>query len=159
MKNVLEYKGYLTRIEYSVEDKVLYGKIEGIKDLVNFESDSITQIEHEFHCAVDDYLQLCEELGESPDKTYSGTFNVRINPVLHKKLAMQAFKNGETLNGTVEKAIAAYTEDTTSRKVEEIWNAVTKYGEDVSNIGRASAHVPVLRSLWTKNANVGVVGS
>lgn len=137
MKNVLEYKGYLAKIEYSVEDRVLYGKIEGIKDLVNFESDSIDQIEYEFHCAVDDYLEMCEELGEKPDKAYSGTFNVRISPVLHRKIAMKAIKHGETLNSTVEKAIEAYTDDTTSQRVEEIWNAVSSYGEKASNVSSA----------------------
>lgn len=108
MNNVLRYKGYMSTIKYSVEDRVLYGKIEGIKDLVNFESDSVEEIEHEFQCAVDDYLAMCEELGEQPDKAYSGTFNVRISPLLHRKLAMQALEEGETLNGTVEKALEVY---------------------------------------------------
>lgn len=108
MNNIFKYKGYVARVEYSVEDHVLYGKIEGIKDLVNFESDSIDGIEHEFQCAVDDYLSMCEEMGELPDKAYSGTFNVRVSPLLHRKLAMQAFEEGETLNGTVEKALEMY---------------------------------------------------
>ena len=47
MKNILQYKGYFTKIEYSVEDRLLYGKIEGIKDLVNFESESVEEIEQE----------------------------------------------------------------------------------------------------------------
>ena len=57
-ENILEYKGYYTKILYSVKDHVLYGKIEGIRDLVNFESESIENIEQEFHSAVDDYLAL-----------------------------------------------------------------------------------------------------
>ena len=137
MKNVLEYKGYLTRIEYSVEDRVLYGKIEGIKDLVNFESNSTDEIEIEFHNAVDEYLQMCEELGENPDKAYSGTFNVRISPVLHRKLAMQAYKTGETLNSTVEKAIEAYTDNTANQKVDDIWNAVM-YSKSTPNVSSAN---------------------
>ena len=84
MKNILQYKGYFTKIEYSVEDRLLYGKIEGIKDLVNFESENVEEIEQEFKNAVDDYLELCQELGQEPDKTYSGTFNVRISPALHR---------------------------------------------------------------------------
>lgn len=110
MKNILEYKGYFAKVEYSAEDKVLYGKIEGIRDLVNFESESIETIEQEFRNAVDDYLELCEELGQNPDKAYSGTFNVRIAPELHRKLALQAVKNSETLNSAVEKAIHAFVE-------------------------------------------------
>ena len=108
MKNILEYKGYYTKIEYSAEDRLLYGKIEGIKDLVNFESAQPEKIEEEFHSAVDDYLALCEELGQSPDRSYSGTFNVRVSPALHRSLALEAYKRGETLNSTVESALRAY---------------------------------------------------
>lgn len=156
MKNVLEYKGYLARIEYSVEDRVLYGKIEGIRDLINFESDSIDNIENEFHCAVDDYLEMCEALGEVPDKAYSGTFNVRINPLLHRKVALQAFRNGETLNSTVEKAIEAYTNDTTSQRVEEIWNAVSSYSEKASNVSSANYNGWI---FGNNTAKLRVVGS
>jgi len=34
MANVLDYKGYLATLEYSSEDKVFYGKLEMIEDLV-----------------------------------------------------------------------------------------------------------------------------
>ena len=106
MNNFLEYKGYCTKIEYSAEDKVLYGKIEGIRDLVNFECDDLSGVEREFHRAVDDYLAMCRDLGQDPDKPYKGVFNVRISPELHKKAAMAAFTKGETLNAFVTNAIS-----------------------------------------------------
>lgn len=108
MKNVLEYKGYFTKIEYSIADKVLFGKIEGIRDLVNFESSDIERIEQEFHSAVDDYLELCEELGILPDKVYSGSFNIRINPEIHRTAAMTAEKCGISLNQLVSQAIEEF---------------------------------------------------
>lgn len=106
--NVLEYKGYHTKVEFDNEEFVLRGKIEGIDDLVNFECENIKDVEKEFHEAVDDYLEFCEEVGKEPDKEYKGTFNVRINPQLHKKLAIVALKNGDSLNASVEKAIQEY---------------------------------------------------
>lgn len=108
MKSILEYKGYHTRIEFDSEALLLRGKIEGIKDFVNFESADINAIEDEFHNAVDEYLEFCKEVGKEPDKEYKGTFNIRISPELHKQLAIVAIKNGDTLNATVEKAIAKY---------------------------------------------------
>lgn len=108
MKNILEYKGYHAKIEFDSEDLVLRGKIEGIKDLVNFESADISTVEEEFHAAVDDYLEFCKEVGKEPDKEYKGTFNIRISPDLHKRLAIIAMQNGDTLNATVEKAIVNY---------------------------------------------------
>ena len=105
--NILEYKGYYTRIEYSAEDHVLFGKIEGIKDLVTFECENLSNVEAEFHEAVDDYLSFCKDLGESPDKPYKGMFNVRIPPELHRKAAMAAEMSGETLNAFITEAIRA----------------------------------------------------
>ena len=105
--NILEYKGYYTKIEFSAEDKVLFGKIEGIGDLVNFESESPETIEAEFHKAVDDYLAFCRDLGKSPEKPYKGMFNVRVTPELHRKAAIEADKRGESLNAFVVQAISA----------------------------------------------------
>lgn len=67
MSNILEYKGYYTRVEYSVEDNILFGKIEDIKDLVNWDAKSTDEIEFSFHQAVDNYLDFCKELGTQPD--------------------------------------------------------------------------------------------
>lgn len=69
VSNILYYKGYYGKIEYSAEDKVIYGKIMGIHSLISFESESATDIETEFHNAVDDYLSYCEEEGLEPEKT------------------------------------------------------------------------------------------
>lgn len=69
VSNILYYKGYYGKIEYSAEDKVIYGKIMGIHSLISFESESATDIETEFHNAVDDYLSYCEEEGIEPEKT------------------------------------------------------------------------------------------
>ena len=82
--NVLEYKGYYTRIEYDTEGLVLRGKIEGINDLVTFECEDTKKVEEEFHKAVDEYLNFCKEVGKTPEKEYKGTFNIRISPKLHK---------------------------------------------------------------------------
>ena len=117
-KNILEYKGYHAIIEFDVESFILRGKIEGINDFVNFESDDPKAIEQEFHLAVDDYLEFCQVVGKEPDKEYKGTFNIRIQPELHKKIATMAMKNGESLNTTVEKAIQSYVEESTVTKTE-----------------------------------------
>ena len=67
MSNVLEYKGYWTDITVDFHSHLLHGRIEGIRDLVNFESETVEGIIKEFHNAVDDYLDFCAEIGKSPD--------------------------------------------------------------------------------------------
>jgi len=105
MKNILEYKGYYTRIEFSIEDRVLHGKIEGINDLVNFEAENADDIETAFHEAVDDYLEFCKETRTEPSKPYKGVFNVRLTPEKHRMAAMEAINEGITLNQFVCQAV------------------------------------------------------
>ncbi|MCQ2427848.1 MAG: type II toxin-antitoxin system HicB family antitoxin [Clostridia bacterium] len=108
MENTLVYKGYFTNITYSAEDKVLHGRIEGIDDLITFESDNPAEIENEFHAAVDDYLEYCKESGREPAKVYKGSFNVRIDPELHREIVIKAKKSGISLNQAVEMAIGQF---------------------------------------------------
>ena len=105
MSNTLEYKGYWTVVEYSTEDHVLHGRIEGIRDLINYESDTIGEVEAAFHEAVDDYLQYCEDLGVDPEKPYSGSFNVRVPKEVHRNAAIQAKLQGISLNQWVSNAM------------------------------------------------------
>jgi len=106
--NILKYRGYSAAVEYSVEDQVLHGRIDGISDLVDFCSESATEIEQEFRNAVDGYLALCAEMGKEPEREYSGTFNVRIKPEIHKQIAIRASHNHRSLNAEVENAIENY---------------------------------------------------
>ena len=103
--NVIEYKGYHTHVEYSAEDRVLHGKIEGIKDLVTFECENAAEAEKAFQEAVDDYLLFCEDVGKEPNKPYNGVFNIRISPELHRQAALAADRRGDKLNTFVREAI------------------------------------------------------
>lgn len=107
MANTLEYNSYIGSIEFSPEDKVFYGKLEMIDDLITFEADSATELENNFHSAVDEYLETCKKLGRTPQRTYKGVFNVRIAPELHKKLYVEALKAGISLNAYIQKTLAA----------------------------------------------------
>jgi predicted HicB family RNase H-like nuclease len=105
MNDILQYKGYYASLHFSAEDDVFFGKILGIDDLVNFEGASVKDLKKAFHEAVDDYLATCEELGKEPDKTYKGTFNVRVPTDLHKAAAVFAAINNISLNDFVKTAI------------------------------------------------------
>ena len=116
-RNVLEYKRYRTVVEIDFETSKFHGKIEGIKDFVNFVADSIDDVVSEFHKAVDDYLALCDELGVEPEKEYRGKFNVRVKPQIHRDLAMKAVEENKSLNLVVEEAISAYLYGSIGNKV------------------------------------------
>lgn len=105
MSKVFKYKGYIGTIEFSVEDGVLFGKIDCINDLVTYEADTIPNLQLEFQNSVDDYLDTCQQLNKEPNKPMNGSFNVRIGEGLHKDAYQSAKAAGLTLNEFVKKAI------------------------------------------------------
>ncbi|MGN0609156.1 MAG: type II toxin-antitoxin system HicB family antitoxin [Oscillospiraceae bacterium] len=108
MKNAMEYKGYFGTVEYSESDNILFGKVIGIGSLISYEGSSVDELRSDFEAAVDDYLELCAEKGIEPDKTYKGSFNVRISPELHRSLALYSASHNQSLNASVEAAIEYY---------------------------------------------------
>lgn len=105
MKNCIEYKGYIGSVEFSQKDELFYGKVQGIRALISYEGTSAGELINDFHEAVDGYLALCKETGKEPEKAYKGSFNVRISPELHKKIAVYAMEHNMTLNSLVEQSV------------------------------------------------------
>ena len=108
MNNMLEYKGYYGTVELSDTDNVLFGKVIGVNSLISYEGDSLQSLKDDFQGAVEDYIEMCAANGLEPEKTYKGSFNVRVSSELHRMLAIYSASQGQTLNSTVEKAIKRY---------------------------------------------------
>jgi predicted HicB family RNase H-like nuclease len=105
MSNKLHYKNYTGSVNFSEEDAVFHGKVIGIKALITFEGDNVEAIKNDFYNAVDEYLDFCSTKGIKPEKPFKGSFNVRINADLHRKLAITASNRGVSLNTFVNEAI------------------------------------------------------
>ncbi len=67
----MKYRGYDAFIEYSAEDGCFIGHIAGINDIVGFHGESVEELSVAFVEAVDDYLETCEVLDRSPQKSFS----------------------------------------------------------------------------------------
>ena len=117
MNKVMEYKGYQGSVDFSLEDRVLHGKILHINDLVTFEAESIAALEEAFREAVEDYLEFCEEEGVDPDKPCSGTFNIRVGPDIHRRLSLVAARTGVSLNDTVKGIMESSLKNDSGRMV------------------------------------------
>ena len=104
MNNTMEYKGYIGSVEFSETDKILFGKVQGIRSLISYEGTTVSELIADFHGAVDDYLAICDREGKIPEKAFKGSFNVRFkDPELHKKAAVYV-----SLNSVVEESVAEY---------------------------------------------------
>lgn len=117
MKSMLEYRGYHAKIEFDAEDMILVGSVFGVSDSLNFHGKSTDEITEMFHQTIDNYLELCAELGRQPDKEFKGSFNVRIDPALHRQAALKAEQGHMPLNQFVEQAIRAAVSKTESGPV------------------------------------------
>jgi predicted HicB family RNase H-like nuclease len=98
---MMEYKGYIGRVEFDDDANVFHGEVINLRDVVTFQGETVRELQAAFRDSVDDYLEFCAERGECPEKPYSGKFMVRVEPELHKAVAMHAKIEHKSLNAWV----------------------------------------------------------
>ncbi len=103
---MLRYKNYIGLVEYDSDAKIFTGEVVGVRSVITFQGRTPEEIEASFRESVDLYLEMCREDGIIPDKPYSGKFNVRIEPELHRKIAFKAAQEGMSLNEWVAEALS-----------------------------------------------------
>lgn len=104
MNNILKYKGYIGSVEFSEKDNIFYGKLLGIRDLVDYEGVDGKELVNDFHTAVDTYLKTCKEEGIRPDTPYKGSTNIRFKPDVYRRMAEYTIRNSQSINNFVEQA-------------------------------------------------------
>ncbi len=102
---MMEYKGYIGIVNYDSDARIFHGDVTNTKDIITFQGTSVQEIETSFKESIDDYISWCVEEGVSPEKPYSGKFNLRISPKLHREVAIASTQMNLSLNKFVEKAI------------------------------------------------------
>jgi len=102
---MMEYKGYFGTVEYDAQARIFHGDIINTKDVITFQGTTVKEIEQAFKDSINDYISWCKEEGVEPEKPYSGKFNVRLSPELHRQIVILAKKKHISLNSLVEKAI------------------------------------------------------
>jgi predicted HicB family RNase H-like nuclease len=96
--NAMSYKNYSARVEYDPLDKIFVGHIIGIRDIVGFHGRTVEELEAAFHEAVDHYLEVCEKIGQEPQRSYSGKLTLRMSPEMHMAVATAAELNSKSIN-------------------------------------------------------------
>jgi predicted HicB family RNase H-like nuclease len=102
---MMEYKGYIGKVEIDDEAGILFGEVINIRDVITFEGNSVEEVQKAFQESVDDYLAFCAERGESPEKPFSGKFVVRLPVELHRKAYVQAKLADKSLNGWITEVL------------------------------------------------------
>jgi len=111
MKDIMKYKGFLGSVHFVAEDRVFYGKVEGVDDLITFEGSTVDDLEKGFKYMVDEHIKDCKKNKIRLEKSYKGSLNIRLSPELHKKAAYNASLHGLSLNqyinGAIRKVLAS----------------------------------------------------
>ncbi len=105
MSHYMSYKDYVGTVEYSSEDDCLYGKVLGVQGLMAYEGQSVAELKEDFYQTVDEYILLCKEKGIAPEKSFKGSFNVRVTPELHRMATIKADEYNVSLNTFVSMAL------------------------------------------------------
>ena len=94
---------------FDYDAQLLHREVVDTRDVVFFEATSVEELNKEFRFSIDDYLAMCAERGEDPDKPFSGRMPLRVRPELHRAAAAAAQADGKSLNAwladTIEQAV------------------------------------------------------
>ena len=103
--NTMSHRGYTARVEYDERDNIFVGRILGIRAIISFHGETVSELKSEFELAVDDYLAECEEKCQSPEKPASGKHLLRLPPELHGQAMVFAQGSGNSLNQWVNEVL------------------------------------------------------
>ncbi|HCS38346.1 MAG TPA: toxin-antitoxin system HicB family antitoxin [Anaerolineaceae bacterium] len=102
---MLKYKEYIgNNIEYDAEGKIFTGEVLGLRTVLTFQGRTPEEVETSFKETIDLYIEMCKQDDVSPERPYSGKFNVRIPPELHREIALQASAEKMSINDWAIKA-------------------------------------------------------
>ena len=108
MIDMMEFKGYYGSVHYSDVDQCFFGKIEHIRDLVNYEGYGVHSLKKSFEDSVIEYIEICQSKNKEAEKPFKGSFNIRTGPELHRLAYIYAQKNKISLNKIVILALENY---------------------------------------------------
>lgn len=103
---MLKYKGYAGVVQFDDEAMIFHGEVVGLRDIITFRGTTPEELTTEFERSIDGYLDWCNELGQEPEKPFSGNIHLRLKPTLHAKLVVEAKLYGVSLNAYINQTLA-----------------------------------------------------
>ncbi len=98
---MMEYKGYVGKVEFDGDAGLFHGEVLDTRDVITFQGKTVDELKTAFQGSIDDYLAFCEQLGEEPNRPFSGQFITRVPPDLHRQINLAANISGKSLNAWV----------------------------------------------------------
>lgn len=102
----MEINGYKAVIAYDAETELFRGEFIGLNGGADFYADNVAQLKKEGEISLNVFLEMCEKKNIEPFKQYSGKFNIRLSPELHKAAVMAATAENLSLNEWISQTLA-----------------------------------------------------
>ncbi len=96
--NIMKLDGYTAKIEYDPDLDLFRGEILGLNGGADFYGSNPAELRQEFKNSIEEFLAVCAEKGISPTKEYSGRFNLRVSPELHREIAIITASQNKSIN-------------------------------------------------------------
>ena len=109
------YKGYAARVDYDESAETFYGTVVNANVLISFRGRTVEELKKSIADVVETYLEECRTRGEEPEKSYNGRITVRVDPAVHRHVAMKAAACNESMNEYVERLLERETADQDTR--------------------------------------------
>lgn len=111
----MTYKGYSARVEFDDGAEVFCGTVTNANVLMSFRGKTVAELKKSFRDVVDTYLADCRAGGKSPEKPYNGTLIVRVEPAIHRRVALKAAASRKSMNKYIQSVLEKATEDLAAR--------------------------------------------
>lgn len=106
MKRTISYKGYIGSVEIDEEDHGFGGIILNIDNAHKIYGEKdYDKLVSSFHEAVESYINDTKSNNDESLSKYKGSFNVRVEPKVHRDAVVYAKQHDLSLNKVVEAAI------------------------------------------------------
>ena len=101
----MTHDGYVAEIDIDADSGVLSGIVLNTRATLHFAGRTVDELRAAFKDTVDEYRDWCLAEGEEPEKPYSGTLSLRIDPALHRRLATKAALERVSINALISGAL------------------------------------------------------
>ena len=65
---MISYREYRAKADFDHSAGVFHGRVVNTRDVIFFEGTSVDELTKEFRFSIDDYLAMCAQRGEEPDR-------------------------------------------------------------------------------------------
>ena len=105
----MNYQDHQASVTFDGEADIFHGEVVNTRNVITFQGRSVNELRIAFKDSVDEYLKFCAELGEEPERSYSGKIALRIPSALHRTASSAAHAEGKSQNSWLTAAVERAT--------------------------------------------------